>query len=200
MKLKDYKLIITVTGLIGILLVATPALINIIGSPGGEQFSELYLLGPKQTIADYPYNIAADQNYSVYANVVNYQGASAFYVLYVKFQNMTDPLPDPTSMMPSSVPPLYEYQFSVPNGKTWDSLLTFSISNATIVANQSVVKTVTINNFKYEVNTPDLFGSKSTAFNYRIVFELWLYNATSNSIQFSNRFVDLELNLTRSTS
>ena len=54
-------------GLIGVLLIATPALSGAIPSlPGGAQFSELYLLGPDHMAENYPFNIAVGQNYSVY--------------------------------------------------------------------------------------------------------------------------------------
>ena len=61
MKLNDYKLVFVVIGLIGVLLIATPALAGFIHLPGGEQFSELYLLGPNQMAENYPFNIAVDQ-------------------------------------------------------------------------------------------------------------------------------------------
>ena len=90
MKLDGYKLIFVVVGLIGVLLIATPALVDVIhlpGIPDGEQFSELYLLGPDHTATNYPFNIAVGQNYSVYVDVGNQLGSSAYYVLYVKLGN-----------------------------------------------------------------------------------------------------------------
>ena len=45
---------------------------------------------------NYPYNIAVGQNYSVYVNVGNHLGSSAYYVLYVKLGNQTDQLPNGT--------------------------------------------------------------------------------------------------------
>ena len=81
MKLDDYKLIFVAVGLIGVLLIASPAIAGAIRLPGGEQFSELYLLGPNQMAENYPYNIAVGQNYSVYVNVGNHLGSSAYYVI-----------------------------------------------------------------------------------------------------------------------
>ena len=54
MKLGDYKLIFVAVGLIGVLLIASPAIAGAIRLPGGEQFSELYLLGPDQMAENYP--------------------------------------------------------------------------------------------------------------------------------------------------
>ena len=112
MKLEEYKLIFIAVGLIGILLIAAPAIAQIIPSPGSEQFSELYLLGPEHMAENYPSNIIIGQNYSVYVGVGNHLGASAFYTLYVKLLNGTDALPNATSQIPSPSIPLYEYRFS----------------------------------------------------------------------------------------
>ena len=49
MKLGDYKLIFIAVAIIGILLIASPAIAGAIQPPAGEAFSELYLLGPNQT-------------------------------------------------------------------------------------------------------------------------------------------------------
>ena len=106
MKLEDYKLIFVAVGLIGVLLIASPALGGVIRLSGGEQFSKLYLLDPDNMAENYPFNIVAGQNYSVYVGVGNHLGSSAYYVLYVKFGNQTDPLPNATLGTPSSLQPL----------------------------------------------------------------------------------------------
>ncbi|MGD0644640.1 MAG: DUF1616 domain-containing protein [Candidatus Bathyarchaeia archaeon] len=199
MKFGGYKLIFVAVGLIGVLLIATPALIDFIRLPAGGQFSELYLLGSGPQAENYPFNIAVGQNYSVDVSVGNHLGSSASYVLYVKFQNENDMLPNSTAMTPSPVPPLYEYRFSTADGNTWESPLAFSVSNATISANQAVVETLMINGFNFNVDKLAIWDSNSATFTYRMVFELWLYNATSNSDQFNDRFVELNLNLTQAS-
>ena len=96
MKLGDYKLIFIAAALIGSLLIASPAIAGAVRLPQGEQFSELYLLGPSQMAENYPHNIAVGQNYSVYVNVGNHLGSSAYYTIYVKLGNQTDQLPNAT--------------------------------------------------------------------------------------------------------
>jgi uncharacterized membrane protein len=132
MKLGDYKLIFVAVGLIGTLLIATPAIADDIRLPGGEQFSELYFLGPNYMAKNFPSNIAVGQSYSVYVGVGNQLGSSAYYVLYVKFGNATDQMPNDALGTPSSLPPLYEYRFSIQNSVNWESLLNFSVSSASI--------------------------------------------------------------------
>ena len=198
MKLSDYRLIFVAVGLIGVLLIASPALSGAVpGLPGGEQFSELYLLGPDNMAANYPFNIAVGQNYSVYVGVGNHLGSSAYYVLYVKLGNETDPLPNNSLGTPSSLQPLYEYRFSIPESMNWEALLNFSVSSAVIQGNNSQINTLNINDTRFNVNKLALWNSNSTKFPYQLLFELWTYNMQTESVEFNNRYVTLKLNLTR---
>ena len=199
MKLNDYKLIFIAVGLIGVLLIATPALADVLRPPSTEQFSELYLLGPGQMTENYPFNIEAGQNYSVYVGVANQMGSLVYYTVYVKFMNQTDQMPNATTGMPSSVQSSYEYRFSVQNGESWESPLTFSVSDTSFSINQSFIKTLTINNDVFDINKPSLWDSNTTTFSYKLLLELWIYDMQSGTISYNNRFVDLELNLTSSS-
>ncbi len=198
MKLNDYKLIFVAVGLIGVLLVATPALADVLQLPGSEQFSQLYLLGPGQMAENYPFNIEAGQNYSVYVGVANQMGSSVYYMVYVKFMNQTDQLPNATAGLPSFLQPLYEYRFAVQDGESWESPLRFSVSDTSFLGNQSFIKTLTINNDVFDINQPSLWDSNTTTFSYTLLFELWIYNSQSESADYNNRYVDLQLNLTNS--
>ena len=197
MKLGDYKLIFVAVGLIGILLIASPVLADLIHAPAGEQFSELYLLGPGHMAQNYPFNIAVGQNYSVYVGITNHLGSSAYYVLYMKLNNQTDLLPNATTGTPSSVVPLFESRFAIQDGQSWERSVNFSVTNATFSQNQSIVNTLTINNAVFEVNKPAAWDTNSTEFNYQLLFELWIYNKQTGFVEFNNRFVNLQLNLTR---
>jgi len=199
MKLEGYKLVFAAAGLIGVLLIATPALADFIrlpSPPGGTHFSELYLLGPNHTSNDYPFDIAVAQNYSVYVGVSNQLGSSAYYVLYVKLGNETDLLPNAALGTPSPLQPLYEYRFSIQDGTDWQSLLTFSVSNATISGNNAKINTLQINGVAFNVEKPATWDSKSNTFKYQLLFELWLYSSQYNAISYNNRYVNLSLNLT----
>ena len=199
MKLEGYKLVFAAVGLIGVLLIASPALAGVVRFPGGEQFSELYLLGPNQMAANYPSNIAVGQNYSVYVDVGNQLGSSAYYVLYVKFSNQTDQMPNATLGTPSSLQPLYEYRFSIQDSMNWESLLNFSVSNAAISGNNSQINTLQINGVTFNVDKSAMWDSNSTTFKYQLLFELWIYNVQTGSVEFNNRYVNLQLNLTQTT-
>ena len=197
MKLGDYKLIFVVVGLIGVLLIASPAIVGAIRAPAGEAFSELYLLGPDQMAQNYPSNIVVGQNYSVYVDVGNHLGSSAYYVLYVKLGNATDQLPNTTLGTPSPLTPLYEYRFSTADSTVWQQLVSFKVTDATISQTTSTINTLQINDATFNVDKSAMWDSNSTTFSYRLFFELWLYNGQTGSVEFNSRYVSLQLNLTR---
>jgi len=196
MKLNDYKLIFYTAGLIGVLLIASPALADVIHRPSGELYSELYLLGPNNMADNYPFDIEQGQNNSVYVNVGNDMGSSVYYMLELKFRNETDSSPNSALGTPSSLNSLYEYKFMLEGGKSWESLLTFSISNDTISGNQSVLSILVLNGLSINVDKPSVWDQNATLFSYELLFELWAYNSQTNDFSYNNRAVDLQLNLT----
>jgi hypothetical protein len=199
MRFEGYKLVFVAVGLIGILLIASPVLADFIHAPADEQFSEIYLLGPDNTASNYPFNIAVGQNYLIYVGVGNHLSSSAYYVLYVKLQNQTDLLPNVAKKEPSPVQSLYEYRFFVQNGRTGENPLSFSVSQASTKANQSLIKKISINHDLVEVNKIATWDSNSTTYSYTLLVELWVFNSQSNLIEYNDRFVSLRLNFTSNT-
>lgn len=99
----------------------------------------------------------------------------------------------------SPVQPLYEYRFLIKDGEVWESPLTFSVSDASVTANEALIKTLTINGVAFDVDKPATWNPNSNVFYYMLLLELWMYDVQSNSVQYNNRFVDVQLNLTRIT-
>jgi uncharacterized membrane protein len=126
MILKNYKIAFTTIALIGVLLIATPALSIYVHLPSGTQFSDIYLLGPNHLATGYPFDITVGQNYTTYVVIANHLVAPAYYIAYVKLRNQTDLLPNVTTGMPSPVQPLYEYRSFLGNGENCIYTLTFS--------------------------------------------------------------------------
>lgn len=199
MRLKEYKLIFIAVGLIGVLLFATPTLSLVVHLPSGETFSELYVLNSEHKAENYPYNVSAGENYSIIVGVGNHLTSSAYYVVYVKFSNETDLLPNSTAAIQSPVQPLYEYRFLIQDGEVRENPLTFSVSDASVTVNESLIKMLTINGVAFNVDKPATWNPNGNVFYYSLLLELWMYDVQSNSVQYNNRFVDVHLNLTRST-
>jgi len=197
MNLEEYRTVFTTGSLVLMLIAAAPALSLIIAFPGGsERFSELWLLGPNHLAEDYPFNVGVNETYSVFVGVGNHMGVSSYYLVYVKFRNQTQQLPNSTTSEPSPLPPLYEFRFVLSDGEVWEAPLTFAIENVLLQQNFSIVQNISINDISFQVNYTSTWDSDRNGFYYQMFFELWLYNMTSSSFQYHNRFVGIWLNMT----
>ncbi len=196
LKLSDWEAIFVAVGLVGVLLFALPMLSMALRFPGGERFSELWLLGPGHMLEGYPFNVTVGESYLVYAGVGNEMGSSVFYSVQVKLRNETDDLPNSTASMPSSLPRLYEYRVFLQDGQTWEQPLTFSFSQVSTEQNTSVIGSLTVNGATVSVNKPAEWNSTSNEYSYELFMELWIYNVTVDAFQYHNRFDGIWLNMT----
>jgi uncharacterized membrane protein len=93
--------------------------------PNGEKFSEFWLLGPGHMAEAYPFEVRAGENHMVYVDVGNNLGSSAYYLVYVKFRNQTEPLPNATAETPSPLVPLFAYNLFLEDFGIWEQPLNF---------------------------------------------------------------------------
>jgi hypothetical protein len=196
LKIDDYKLVFMSAGLIGILLFASPTLSLVLRLPGGEKFSELWILGPEHMAEDYPFNVEAGEEYLVYVGVGNHMGCSAYYVVYVKFRNQNEPLPNATAGTPSPLPPLFEFRLFVEDGKSWEAPLRFSFSSVSFSENRSFVGSLMINGVGFSLDKLAYWDAEYSGYFYQLFLELWIYDVESDNFQFHNRFVGIWLNMT----
>jgi len=199
MNLEEYRTVFAVTSLALVLVAAAPTLSMVVPFPrGGERFSELWVLGPNHMAEDYPFNVRVGEQHSVFVGVGNHMGSSAYYTVYVKLRNQTQPLPNATESTPSPLPPLYEFGAFVVDGESWEAPLTFTLSEASRFENSCLVGRVMINDMVFSVDSPSTWDSENNGFYYQLFLELWLYDVTSRSFQYHNRFVGIWLNVTAS--
>jgi len=197
MNFQDYRAVFQVGSLAFVLLAASPALSLVVSFPrGGESFSELWLLGPNHMAEDYPFNVQAGEDYSLFLGVDNHLGHSAYYLVCAKFRNQTQPLPNASSSEPSSLSSVYEFQFFVADGEVWETPVAIKILNASVQGNIMVVESVSVNDKASEVGCSSIWDSEYSGFYLQLFFELWLYNSTRSSFQFHDRFVGIWLNMT----
>jgi hypothetical protein len=196
--LEEYRYVFIAVGLISVILFSLPSALVNLRLPGGEPFSELYFLGPENTLEGYPFNVSAGGNYSVTLGVVDELGSAAYYEVALKLRNSSDVLPNDTSGVPSPLPVLYHYEVFLTGGQTLERILNFSFSDLTFSRgdNASSVGMMKFNDAWVEVNKSAVWDVVNNGFFYQLVAELWLYHAASDSFNFHGRFVALWLNMT----
>ncbi len=197
MKFKDYRALFQVASLGLVLLAASPALSLVVSFPSGtEKFSEFWLLGPNYMAEDYPFNVQAGESHSLSLGVGNHLGHSGYYLVYFKFRNQSQLLPDASSSEPSPVASFYELQFLVADGDIWETLITFEVLNVSIQDSTLVIESVAINGKASQVGSSSIWDSENSGFHFQLFFELWLYDVALQSFSFHERFVGIWLDIT----
>ena len=196
-KIEEYRNFFMAGSLILILIAAVPALGLFIRIPdGSERFSELWLLGPTRKAEGYPFDVQVNESYLIYVGVANRLGRSAYYRVYVKLRNQTQPLPTASNSSPSILPPIYEFDMFVRDDEVWEKPLNFKVLEALAANDTMLLKSLQISGFVFEVDGFSLWDEERLGFYYQLFFELWLYNTTSSSFRYHNRFVGIWLNMT----
>jgi uncharacterized membrane protein len=198
MTLNEYRTLFIAVSMVLILIAASPTLGFVLPFPSGEKFSELWVLGSGHMAEGYPFNVTASETYKVFLGIGNYMASSCYYVVYVKFRNQTESMPNSTAGTPSSLPALYEYRVFIQDGETWEAPLTFSFGQVSFFENRSLVESLAVNDVTFGVDKLASWDLNGTGYYFQLFFELWIYNTESNAFQFHNRAVWLWLNATRS--
>ena len=191
MNLEDYRAVFAVSCLILILVASAPTLSLVLPLSGGECFSELWILGPNHMAEDYPFNVVNNTVYNVFLGIGNHMGSSAYYMVYVKFRNQSEPLPNATAGTHSPLNATAEYRIFLQGGESWEAPLTFSF-----LGNQSLIQSLIVNNVEFAVNKTALWDGENNGYYYQLFLELWIYDAESDAFQYHNRFVGIWLNMT----
>ncbi len=196
MDLADLKFVYVFFCLVSGLIVLSPTLALVVQFPEGEMFSEFWILGSEHMLSDYPFNVSAGENFTVYLGVGSHMGGVERYRIYVKLGNQTDVLPNMTLGAPSPVNPLFEFQLFVEDDEVWETPFTFSFSDVVFYENRSSIETVIFNNHVIQVDKGSSWDEEEKGYYYQLFFELWLYDLDSEDFVFHNRFVSLQLNMT----
>jgi len=197
MQLENARVVFVTIGLIGVLLFASPTIALFVKLPAGQEFSEIYILGPNHTFDYIPFNIKTNVTYLVYLGVGNSMSSSCYYTCFVKMGNETQLLPNATLGTASSLPALYEYKSFVSEGAAWEAPLTFQVNKLTFTNGECQLSGITINGVGYPVSIASAWDSNAEGFYYYLFVELWTYNSTLGIIQYNNRYVSLCLNMTQ---
>ncbi|MFB3890236.1 MAG: DUF1616 domain-containing protein [Candidatus Bathyarchaeia archaeon] len=193
----NYRYVFAAIGVLGVVVLFIPTVASFVPVPSGETFSELYLLGSERMMSEYPYNVAPDTEYTVYLGTVNHMGRTEYYRALVKFRNTTEPLPNTAEGTPSNIPTVYSYNIILGDGQTWERTLSFSVANVTFAQNESSVGSIGINGVWTEVHKSTLPDNTTGEYKYGLLVELWVYDTAKSDFVYHNRFVNLNLNMTR---
>jgi hypothetical protein len=200
MSLQEYHvLFVGVTGILA-LIVASPALSRVLVYPRTEFFTELWILGPNRMAEDYPFNISRNDDYNVFLGIGNRLGYCAYYLVEVKFSNLTQSMPDSFNRTPSSLPSLFNITAFVADEQVWELPLTFSFDygyNETLL--QIQFYRLTLNDVVLDMkNHTVTWDSEKKGFFGNLYFELWIYDDVIDTFRYHERFVNLRLNMTSS--
>jgi len=186
------------------LLVASPVLSRLLVYPRTEFFTELWLLGPGHMAEDYPYNVTRGQNYTVFLGVGDRLGYCGYYRVEVKFRNQSQSMPESFGPLgnrsSSGLPSLYSIVAFVGDEMVWETPLTFSFD----YSYDEGLGQVEFNSLTLNGSVLDLSGYVSgwnvtrSEFYGNLFFETWIYNGTTESFQYHERFVGLRFNMTLS--
>jgi uncharacterized membrane protein len=81
-----------------------------------ERFSEIGVLGPNQTIANYPTSLKAGQHFLLYGYVGNHEGAVGYYDVVIKLGNESTLVSNSTY---ADAPVLESFYHVLGNNQSW---------------------------------------------------------------------------------
>ena len=196
MNLEEYRTLFIGGILVLVLVAASPVLSVILPMGGSERFSGLWLLGPGHLADGYPSNVRVGEVYSVFVGVDNHMGNAEYYMVYVKFSDSNEFLPDFNGDKPSFLPGLYTFRFFVDDGGAWQSAVTFGFDDVAVEGAVLTVGEVTINGLAFPVDASAYWDSERQGYFFDLFFELWRYDVEDNAFRFDERYVGLSLNMT----
>ena len=196
MAAQNSKTIILIVTVVLALFAASPAIQQVALSPQPASATEISLLGSYHN-STYPFNVTAGQNYLLYLDVTDHSGPCSYYTLEVKFRNATQPAPDSFAKTSSALPSLVDMPFCLDSNQAFELPITISLSYTdSNVPNTLEMQSLVVNGFSIVVAQTTLsWDAKNGGYYGNLFFELWIFNGTTNSFQYDQRYVSLWFNL-----
>jgi len=195
MGLQQYKTLILVIAVVAALFVASPAIEQIVIFPQTDSLTELSIMGPYHN-ATYPYNIVSNQKTTLYLDVKNHVGSTALYLIDVKFRNQTQSAPDSFNHTSSDQPALGQISFCVANNGTIELPIDISFQYNVEANNETLsMQNIIVNGAPLSTDTTIAWNPDNQGFYGNLFFELYIFNDTTNTFQYNERFVSLWLKM-----
>lgn len=199
MNLREFRVVFFLGVAVVALFVASPALVRLLVYPQTGYFTAISILGPNHTAENYPNNIMRGQNYTIFLDLTNHLGYTAYYLVEVKFRNITQSAPtDPglAVFAPSSLPSLYSFSFFLVDGGSWEMPLTFSFDYSNSSVSTLQMHSLTLNGFPLRIeNCTISWDMLGKVFRGYLFFETWIYNRDTSAFNYHDRYVSLALNM-----
>lgn len=193
--IQQYKVLFLIVITVLALFIASPMIAQLVAIPQTDFFTELSLLGPYHN-ATYPFNVRSNETYPLYLNVSNHLGASADYLIQIKFRNQTQSAADSFNHTYSDLPSLNNITFSLQDKETVEIQLNITFQ---FEADERISKVnfhnITVNGYVTDTSTSAIWDSQRSGFFGNLFFELWIFNGTINSFQYHQRYVSLWLKM-----
>lgn len=90
-----------------------------------QTFSELGVLGPNQTIANYPTSLVTGQHFLLYGYVGNHEGTAYYYKVMIKLGDQSTEISNSTS---ASAPLIATYSHVLDNNQSWTFPIDLSLN------------------------------------------------------------------------
>lgn len=183
MNLEEYHILFVVGTLILILAAAAPV-IGMVMPRSVEPFFAMGVLG-ENGMAEHYYpddnsNIRVGSLVRWHVGVYNHMGSIQYVAVRFKILNSTLPGPDSSSCVPSSVPAFLEFRQILASNETWWFPFYWSISKTRYLGDVVTITELVVNNV-----TLGLAAHAVSGFNFRMVFELWVYDEASQGFVFA---------------
>jgi hypothetical protein len=195
--ISKYKILYIITvGLLSTLIVS-PTIIDAFLVPGNQEFTQLYILSQEHDSQNYPHIIHSELHYNLTLGIDNHLGYTAFYLVQLKLRNETQPTADRFAGTPSKLKSIYNYTAIIINQATWEKPLDISFSyiiNSQI--NKVLLTQMTINKMTINVsNFQSTWNPTTKEYLINLLLELWLYNIDTQTFQYNQHFLSLNLNM-----
>jgi hypothetical protein len=201
MNLQEYEVLFIVVISVSALLVASPALQQLLVYPQTEVFTEMWLIGPEHKAENYPFNITNGENYHVFLGIANHLGQCAYYLIQLKFRNQTQSAADSFNGAPSSLLPIYSITAFVADKEKLEIPISFSFNYVQNSYDDALLQ-VRFLDMTFDDTVLNLNGytavwdAERSGFFGNLFFELWIYNSTVGELQYHERFTGLWFNMT----
>jgi hypothetical protein len=197
MGLSHYKTVILVITTALALLIASSSIQQLLVYPQTDNLTEFWMFGPNHDAA-YPGNVTADQTYRIYLDVTNHLGSAAYYNVEMQFRNQTQSGPGSFNRTSSDLTPLSSIAMVTADNQTAEAALdiSFQYHGASGDASTLYMDNVTVNGFALDASATTITYDKDKGGFYgNLVFELYIYNSTTNAFQYHQRYLSLWLKM-----